>query len=352
MDSTTAARRIGTLALALAVLALSTTMAWATARDYDARGSVPGGVSVDDTDLSGMSESRARDTIRTALSAPLLRPVTVTVDERSYAFDPRSAVALDVDAMIDEAYAPRRGAAYLSRLYAEVTSGEPETQVTPRYAVDEAVLADWVARLARRVDERAIDASLTVIDSRVRITPSKAGRRLDRAAATAALKKAFAADEALQAGERTIRLDSAPIRPRVTEKSFGQTIVVDVSERRIRLFNGDKIEKTYPCAVGTPGYPTPKGVFEIVLKRYMPTWVNPAPNGWGADMPASIPPGPSNPLGTRALNLSAPGIRFHGTTKTGSIGSAASHGCMRMLRADIEDFYERVKVGTKVHIVD
>jgi lipoprotein-anchoring transpeptidase ErfK/SrfK len=68
-------------------------------------------------------------------------------------------------------------------------------------------------------------------------------------------------------------------------------------------------------------------------------------------MPPYIPPGPGNPLGTRALNLSAPGIRIHGTIKNYSIGTAASHGCMRMHMWDVEDLYPRVKVGTRVIIV-
>jgi lipoprotein-anchoring transpeptidase ErfK/SrfK len=68
-------------------------------------------------------------------------------------------------------------------------------------------------------------------------------------------------------------------------------------------------------------------------------------------MPATIGPGPNNPLGTRALNLNASGIRIHGTTANSSIGTAASHGCMRMHRWDIEDLYDRVEVGTPVLIV-
>ena len=68
-------------------------------------------------------------------------------------------------------------------------------------------------------------------------------------------------------------------------------------------------------------------------------------------MPASIPPGPSNPLGTRALNINAPGIRIHGTSNLASLGTAASHGCIRMSIADSEYLFERVDVGTPVIII-
>ena len=80
----------------------------------------------------------------------------------------------------------------------------------------------------------------------------------------------------------------------------------------------------------------------------MPTWVNPDPDGWGADMPEVIPPGPDNPLGTRALNWSAPAIRFHGTSADYSIGYNASHGCVRLHMSDVEQLYELVDVGTPI----
>jgi lipoprotein-anchoring transpeptidase ErfK/SrfK len=80
----------------------------------------------------------------------------------------------------------------------------------------------------------------------------------------------------------------------------------------------------------------------------MPTWINPDPTGWGASMPAMIPPGPGNPLGVRAINWTAPGIRFHGTSATSSIGTAASHGCVRMYNEDVIELYDVVKVGTPI----
>ena len=68
-------------------------------------------------------------------------------------------------------------------------------------------------------------------------------------------------------------------------------------------------------------------------------------------MPASIPPGPGNPLGTRAMNLSAPGIRIHGTPSWNSIGYSVSHGCIRMRIPDVEALYPMLSVGDSVWIV-
>lgn len=61
---------------------------------------------------------------------------------------------------------------------------------------------------------------------------------------------------------------------------------------------------------------------------------------------------PRQPAGARAIDISASGIRFHGTNNRGSVGTAASHGCMRMLREDVEVFFEQIDVGARVIIVD
>jgi len=88
----------------------------------------------------------------------------------------------------------------------------------------------------------------------------------------------------------------------------------------------------------------------IINKRVNPTWYNPAKDTWGKNEPDFIPPGPNNPLGTRALDLDAPGIRIHGTYADSSIGTYASHGCIRMYIPDSEDLFDRVVVGTLVII--
>jgi len=127
-------------------------------------------------------------------------------------------------------------------------------------------------------------------------------------------------------------------------------LVLDVSERQLYLYKGGLTAKTYRVAVGSPRYPTPLGDYKITAKRMNPTWYNPN-KPWSEDMPPFIPPGSGNPLGPRALNLSASGIRIHGTPQVWSIGRAASHGCIRMRPSDVIDLYPRVSVGVPIAII-
>jgi lipoprotein-anchoring transpeptidase ErfK/SrfK len=139
--------------------------------------------------------------------------------------------------------------------------------------------------------------------------------------------------------------------PKVTTAKLGDSLIVDRSSRIVRFYKGTRLTKSYRCAVGMARYPTPLGTWRVVAKHYMPSWYNPG-SAWAAGMPRVIPPGPYNPLGTRALALSASNILIHGTSKDWSIGTAASHGCIRMHRWDIENLYPRVRVGTRVVIVN
>lgn len=338
------------VAIATFLLLLSGSMALAAANDYRARDVIPLGVKIAGVEVGGLSRAEARRAIAEKIEVPLQRPMQVIADGRTWTFDPRGAVSVDAEGMLDEALAPRQKAPFVTRLTYDVARAEAPADIKPRFTVEPATLASWIATIAASVDRPAVDASVTVNGNLVEVIPSDTGRRLDTAGAREALAKAFSASEALSCDARRVELPVEQLQPLVTEQDLGKTIVVDLSERRVRLFAGAKLESEYRCAIGTPAHPTPTGQFKIVDKRFMPTWSNPG-SAWAKNMPKSIPAGPGNPLGTRALNLDASGIRIHGTTKIHSIGTAASHGCMRMVRRDIEDLYPRVPVGTKVFIV-
>jgi lipoprotein-anchoring transpeptidase ErfK/SrfK len=125
-------------------------------------------------------------------------------------------------------------------------------------------------------------------------------------------------------------------------------IVVNLTQYRVRLIRNGKVAASYPIAKGQAAYPTPTGEYEVNDKQVDPTWY-PPDSPWAAEL-SSIPPGPGNPLGTRWIGTSAPAIGFHGTYASYSVGTAASHGCMRMHIADVEEFYDMVTIGMRVTI--
>lgn len=127
-------------------------------------------------------------------------------------------------------------------------------------------------------------------------------------------------------------------------------IIVRLSQFRLDLYEGTALRKRFPVGVGALRFPTPPGVYHLKSKAKNPSWNNPG-SPWARGMPRHIAPGPRNPLGTRAMRLDREALVIHGTPQPGSVGRRSSHGCMRMLRADVEELFEIVPVGTPVFII-
>lgn len=130
------------------------------------------------------------------------------------------------------------------------------------------------------------------------------------------------------------------------------TIIVKNSERKLVLVTGPGAGLEWPVAIGRPGAQF-HGETQVVAKIKDPGWV-PTPHMQAHEhgLPAYVPPGPKNPLGTRALYLAGTYVHIHGTNKPSSIGQAVSHGCIRMQNADVEELFEKVTVGAKVVVVN
>lgn len=138
-------------------------------------------------------------------------------------------------------------------------------------------------------------------------------------------------------------------RPALLNRTAGRIVVVK-SKFVLNLWLDGKLAKQYPIAHGMPAYPTPTGSYVVTEMLENPTWTPPN-SPWAAGL-EPVPPGESNPLGTRWIGTSAPLIGIHGTPQSWSIGTQASHGCVRMLISDVEDLYERVDVGMVVEFKD
>jgi L,D-transpeptidase ErfK/SrfK len=128
-------------------------------------------------------------------------------------------------------------------------------------------------------------------------------------------------------------------------------ILINLGEMRLYYFTGGGRLMTYAIGVGRDGFTTPLGTFRVVSKKTDPVWrpsrssrlENPA-------LPASVPPGPDNPLGAHALYLSIPGYLIHGTNRPFGVGRRVSHGCIRLYPEDIADLFRAVRPGTPVAI--
>ena len=127
-----------------------------------------------------------------------------------------------------------------------------------------------------------------------------------------------------------------------TPAAVTRLIVVSLQDRKLALVENGQVVKTYDVAVGKPSTPSPVGQFTIERRVMNPTYHHDG---------RTVAPGPHNPVGDRWMGLSKPGYGIHGTNEPNSIGKAASHGCIRMGKADIEDLYSRVEVGDQVQIV-
>ena len=135
----------------------------------------------------------------------------------------------------------------------------------------------------------------------------------------------------------------------MTDDELGRTITVDLTTNVLRLYDGFHVIRTFPVATAISPYNTPIGRYHIIEKEHDPVWINPG-SPWAASMPPMIPPGPSNPLGLRALRTSASGILIHGTPEDWTVGSYASHGCIRMHEDEAIALYPLVPLHAPVVI--
>jgi lipoprotein-anchoring transpeptidase ErfK/SrfK len=339
--------------VSLLMLASAGAIAWTAVSDFQVRGLVTKGVTVVGQDLSGMTETQARSAIETAVATPLHRPVTVTGDKRTWTLDSEGIVAVDVDAMLNAAFAPRRTATFVTRVTHQLADEPLPADVKPACSIDSTAVSGWVDRTAASIDRKPRNATRKIVKYKFKITPAVYGAHVDKVASAAGIEQILGADAALSSASRVVTLPIGVKKPKVLESTFKTAIIVSLSQCKIRLYRGAKLVRTYRCAPGQPAYPTPTGDFWIESKLVNAPWINPHA-AWSAGMPEVIGPGPSNPMGVRKIGINQPGVFMHGIPagEYGSIGTHASHGCMRMMPGDVLDLFARVRIGDPVFIRD
>jgi hypothetical protein len=304
------------------------------------------GVTIGGVDVGEMSRQQAIATLRRESEERLERDIQIAARDRTWQVSGRElGTTAPVDQVVDRALAANAGYSWPERVFLRTFNRSANHAMDLRFRPDRTRIRTYLESVAAEVATEPTNAQLDYEEGELVLRRPAPGWQLPVKEALRALRRGLAG------GSETIQLPLQRIEPEVTREDLGKTIVVDLSDLELTLYEGLKVDRTYSVAAGSPSYPTPPGKWEIIDKVENPTWTNPAPDGWGKDLPLQIGPGPTNPLGTRALYLNSPGIRIHGTSASYSIGSYASHGCVRMLMEDVEELYEIVPIGTTVHIV-
>jgi hypothetical protein len=160
------------------------------------------------------------------------------------------------------------------------------------------------------------------------------GLKFSRLAATVATAVLLVTEAMAQSDAKQQPVASATAAKRL--------IVVSLEDRKLALVEDGQVKRVYTVAVGKPSTPSPIGTFTIERRVANPTYHHDG---------KTVLPGPGNPVGTRWMGLSIHGYGIHGTNQPKLIGKAASHGCIRMSKADLEEFYDMVAVGDTVELV-
>ena len=289
-------------------------------------------VSIDGIAVGGLTVDVARRAVLDQRILPRQALLIVSVNGRRTGLKPVAlGYTADLKTAMDQAYA-----------YGRTVPIAAPVNVVLNQTVDRAAIKDVLAFRAKDVELAAIDAKLIFRNARPTVRKGRLGEVLDIPKAVPVV-----ADALLTRAVPVVELPYRRVRPART--LVGPSIVVSRGNRTLTLYREAKVWRTFRVAVGQPAYPTPKGLFAIVEKQRNPTW-NPPDSRWARGL-GPVAPGAGNPLGTRWMGTSAPAIGIHGTPSSGSIGTAASHGCIRMYINQAEWLYERISVGTPVLIV-
>lgn len=312
---------------------------------------VSAGVRVGAVDVGGLARNAARARLHTRLLAPLDRPLVLTADDRTFTLTAREAqISANIDAIVDEAVARGRAGGILARTWRAVTGQGVDVRTTPDIRYSRRAVQRTVDRIRVAVTQAPVDAKVDFKPDSLVIRPAQAGRTIDARRLRRELETALVSD----LGTRTLAVPVQTVAPTVSGEhladAYPVVLTVDRGRFRLTLFKKLRRARIYRIAVGRVGLETPAGLYKIQNKAKNPAWHVPN-SDWAGDLAGKVIPGgaPDNPIKARWLGI-YDGVGVHGTDARGSIGTNASHGCIRMLVEDVEKLYDEVPIGTPIFI--
>lgn len=313
------------------------------------------GIVVDGRDLSGLEVGAARARLAADAAAWLHTPVELVVGDARRTVTPAEVGATaDVDRAMERVQLAGSRLSVVDWVDIRWRGGDAGVVLeVPRSEPDPALVGQVVAALAAEVARPVQEAAMTWDEEALTVLPAQDGWALDTTAAQALVESALqhgpTAGAAGPTGPTEVVLPLLVTPAASATDDLGQVLFLDQSEHALQLWDEGVLVGQWTVATGARGFATPTGEYAVGEKRENPTWGNPAPDGWGRNMPAWIGPGPGNPLGVRAINWAGTDhIRFHGTADEASLGTDASHGCVRLSNDDVVELFDLVEVGARI----
>jgi lipoprotein-anchoring transpeptidase ErfK/SrfK len=321
------------------------------AYDHARANEIAPGVKVAGVALGGLTPDQARARLERQILAPLERPIVVHHAEKTWKLGPREArLRADLSAMVDEALARSRTGDVFSRSWRSLTGKHLDDDLKPTVQYSDAAVIRLIDKVRRSVERPAKDATVKISGAGVSTIPGVEGL----AVAASQLHRQIGDAITSTSAPRTFVAHTRHTQPKVTaealKRKYNTVIVVNRGQFRLRLFKDLKLHQTFGIAVGQVGLETPAGQYQIANKAINPAWHVPN-SAWAGKLAGKVIAGddPSNPIKARWLGI-FDGVGIHGTSDDASIGSNASHGCIRMHIPDVEKLYDEVPVGAAVYI--
>ena len=299
---------------------------------------LPDGATIAGVAVNGLTPDEAKSAVQDTL-APVYenRPIAIRVNHKDTLVMPSDAgFVVFYDWMVDRAF----------RL---ADAGKPAV-VALKLGVKNKERDAAIGNVAKQYYRAPRDARVRFGVTAIRKVRARTGRALDQALVLRRLEKELRQPTTGRVVEgRVIRVKPA-ITTASLRKRYPAYISVDRGTHTLRLFRALRLVRTYPVAVGAAGFETPSGLRHVIYKDKNPSWT--APNRpWAYPYQGqTFPPGdPNNPLRAWFIAL-GDGIGIHGTSEEWTVGTSASHGCIRMHASDVDQVAKLTPVGTPVLI--
>jgi len=309
------------------------------------------GVKVNGVPIGGMTRAEAEKKLSATLLAPLDRPVKVAYKDRTFTLSQKAAaIGIDIRGSVDKALRSSQEGNMFSRSWRNIRNESLNQELAAEVSYNKPAIDKLVKRVRKSLERKPVEAKVDLSKGFIDEHGSKTGLRVKYNTLAKEVEQTL-----LDPGNTDeVKIRTTVVQPKVSTadlaKKYPAVLIVARGSFKLTLYKNLKKAKTYGIAVGQVGLDTPAGLYTIQNKAVNPAWHVPN-SAWAGDLAGKVIAGddPSNPIKARWMGI-YDGVGVHGTSDDASIGSAASHGCIRMHVPDVEELYDQVPVGAPIYI--